>query len=246
MYFVLSKVLVGFAMPLFWVVAVLIYAAFIGNNRRRKQAVIVGLIVLYFFSVKITADMFARLWDTPPYIPHNQTYSAVVILGGMVSEDRQGNSYFNNAADRYYKGLMLYRAGVAKKIVFTGGNASLNPGKFTEAAFVHSELLKAGVADSSIILESKARNTMENAAFTKPLLQKNHLKPPYLLVTSASHMPRAKLLFKKAGIDIVAYPCQYQESAELSFFDFLPDTESMEQWNTYVKEVIGYVIALCR
>lgn len=189
--------------------------------------------------------MFGRLWDAPPYAPH-QTFSTVIILGGMVSEDAQGNSYFNNTVDRYYKGLMLYRAGVAKKIVFTGGNASLNPGKFTEAAFVHSELLKAGVADSAIILESKARNTMENAAFTKPLLQQNHLKPPYLLVTSASHMPRAKLLFKKAGIDIVAYPCQYQESVELSFFDFLPDTESMEQWNTYVKEVIGYVVALCR
>jgi uncharacterized SAM-binding protein YcdF (DUF218 family) len=59
-----------------------------------------------------------------------------------------------------------------------------------------------------LILEDRSRNTRENAAFLKPLLQQ---KPGerWLLVTSAWHMPRSVGVFRKAGIDIIPHPVDF-------------------------------------
>jgi uncharacterized SAM-binding protein YcdF (DUF218 family) len=53
--------------------------------------------------------------------------------------------------------------------------------------------------DSGLIVESKSKNTYENAVFTKKILDSLNMDGEFLLVTSAYHMPRAVAIFKKAG-----------------------------------------------
>lgn len=246
MYFILSKVLLVFATPLFWAFALFVYAAITRLAKRRQRFLIAGLLVLYFFSVKVTADIFARIWDKPPQQQSAKKYSAVILLGGFVSKDSEGNGYFNEACARYFTAVKLLKDGTAAHILVTGGSSSLHPDNFSEAGFVKNALRRSGVADSLVLLESNARNTEENAKFSKPLLQKSGLKAPYLLVTSAFHMRRAALLFKKQGLDIEPYPCHYLAGGYFSMGDIIPNTEAMAQWNLYIKEVIGYVVALVR
>jgi len=58
------------------------------------------------------------------------------------------------------------------------------------------------------VLEDKSRNTAENAAFTRAMLDP---KPGerWLLVTSALHMPRSVGAFRKAGFPVEPFPVDW-------------------------------------
>ena len=80
---------------------------------------------------------------------------------------------------------------------------------------------------------------MENAAYTSQSLGQSHLAPPYILVTSAFHMRRAMYIFKKAGVNVIPYPCNYLSgnTRSLDFIDSItPDAYSLWTWNFYIKE----------
>jgi len=167
-----------------------------------------------------------------------------VLLGGFVTEDESGQGYFNWAANRYTQATKLLANHTASHLLFSGGNSDINPDGFIEANFVKAELKKQGFADSLILLDGKARNTAENAIFAGQLLKQVDLKPPYLMVTSAFHMRRAMLIFKKAGINVVPYTSNNRVPiGNIYLKDFLPDVDAATRWNLYIKEMVGYVVA---
>jgi len=152
-------------------------------------------------------------------------YSAAILLSGMGGYDEYGNFYVTASGDRFIQSVELYHQGIVKKILITGGSGLLF-NKKDEAWGIKNELLKAGVPDSAILMERKSRNTYENAVFSKQLLDTAHLQPPYVLVTSATHMPRAKKCFDKAQVPVVIYPCDYMVHSEhTSLMGFVPDVK---------------------
>jgi uncharacterized SAM-binding protein YcdF (DUF218 family) len=68
-----------------------------------------------------------------------------------------------------------------------------------------------GVATERILLEDRSRNTAENAAFTRELLQPK-AGERWLLITSAQHMPRAVGCFRNVGFRIEPYPLDWQSA----------------------------------
>ena len=244
MYFILSKVLLIIIQPFTWMVVLLVWAAITKNSRKKQRLIITTCIVLYLFSNSALINLYAKMWDYPPNTSPKNDYSTVILLGGFVSEDEEGTGHFNMAADRYIQATKLLASHTASHLLFTGGNGSLNPTKFREGVFVEAELKKMGFADSNLLIDSQARNTFENAANSKTLLQKAGLKPPYLLVTSAFHMRRAMLIYKKAGMDVIPYPSHYIVGKHIYFSDLMPNIEAFGTWNTYLKELVGYIVTL--
>jgi uncharacterized SAM-binding protein YcdF (DUF218 family) len=242
MFFILSKILHVIILPLTWVFALLAYDIFTKNYKIKQRVLIGAFIIFCFFGCQFTANAITNMWDVGPYQPSAKKYSTVIVLGGFVSEDKNGKGYFNGAVGRFKTATMLIANGTAKHILFSGGNADLNPDGFSEATFVDEELRKLNIADSLIHLDGKARNTLENTANAKILLQKANLKPPYLLVTSAFHMRRARLIFKKAGLDVIAYPCDYATNDVIMPTSFVPGEDAFGKWNAYIKEMIGYIV----
>jgi uncharacterized SAM-binding protein YcdF (DUF218 family) len=242
MFFILSKLLYVLILPLTWVFALLAYAIFTKNYKIKQRVLIGAFVIFWFFGNQFTANAIAHMWDVGPDKPSAKKYSTVIVLGGFVSEGKDGKGYFNGAADRWKTATMLIANGTAKHILFSGGNADLNPDGFSEATFVGEELRKLNIADSLIHLDGKARNTLENTANAKILLQKANLKPPYLLVTSAYHMRRARHIFEKAGLDVVAYPCDYVTNGVIMPTSFVPGEEAFGKCNLYIKEMIGYIV----
>ena len=126
---------------------------------------------------------------------------AIVLLGGGMGSDTNISSYAEmwTSADRVWQAARLYKAGKATKIIATGDYA-----KDTTLP-----LLKAfGVPeDTASFLD--ARTTEEEAKGLEKLGYKK-----ILLVTSAWHMKRARLMFKKYApeVEVVCAPADFENS----------------------------------
>ena len=127
----------------------------------------------------------------------------------------------------------------------TGGTGSLLQNEPTEVVFAEKELIRNGVKKEDIIFEDKSRNTIENAIFSKSILDSLKEKQPYVLITSALHMPRSLKVFEKAGYqNIVIYPCDYKVvDTKFSFEDTItPDIKLLKDWQYFLHEIVGTIV----
>ncbi len=242
MFFILSKLLVYFIFPLTWILILLIGCLLSKSAKRKKGFLVSAILVFLLFSNAWLLNQFARVWEPEPKsIPAGTKYSCVIILGGFVAADRNDSGYFTLAADRFIQGVKLYEMGIVNHILVTGGNGSLLKHAFRESKWVKTQLLAFGIPDSAILIENDSRNTLENAAFSKRVLDSAGLKAPYVLVTSAFHMPRSEWIFNKEGLNVVPYPCNYFAGrGKFNPADLLPQAHVLDLWFLYIKEAVGY------
>ena len=171
---------------------------------------------------------------------------AIVDLGGGCGA--RTNIYdgvlLNAAADRAYFSALLWKAGKAPIIIASGSGLELADKVF---------MLDLGVPEEAIVVENEAQNTEGNAKFVEKLIKSRvehgdekdaeAYKPKVLLVTSAWHMKRSLLMFKKyaKAIEVVPAPCDFETIKEDGFamFDFLPDTGAFECNCRYFHEWLG-------
>lgn len=178
-------------------------------------------------------------WQPKPVRLPDTSYNAGILLGGMASFDRNGNGSLNNVADRFIEACELYHTKRIKRLVIAAG--SIDPDKPKEADFLYKKALQQGLPAQDVIIENRSRTTYENGLYTKRIVDSLQLKPPFLLITSAMHIPRAIDVFKKAGIDVIAYPTNYTViDRKFSFTDyFIPKIYVIESWKPFLKEVVG-------
>lgn len=127
---------------------------------------------------------------------------AIVVLGGggdYTWLDREDVQADDLGSSRLAAGARAWFAGRAPIIVLSGGRGRPGHG---EARYMAAAIVRLGVPDSALVLEERSRTTRDNAVLTAGLLRQRGLHR-ILLVTSALHMPRAKLLFCAAGLNVV-------------------------------------------
>lgn len=222
--FGLSKVLGFFALPSNLLIALALAGILLMRTRLRRfgLGLLIGAVLLLAAigvapvgnALMLPLEERFPKWDASRGSPNG-----IVVLGGAVSPDvsaARKDIALNEAAERMTAVAKLAREHPQAKIVFTGGSGRLFGGA-TEADFVTSLFESFGIARERIVLENRARNTVENAILTKALVQP---KPSerWLLVTSAHHMPRSIGIFRKAGFPVEAHPVDYRTrgSADLA------------------------------
>ena len=239
---VFEGLFIAFPLPLafFFIIAAIVSK----KQTLKRRYLLLSLITLLIFSNPFLLSRFARAWDIKPVpLKSSGPYSCAIVLGGFSGEDSHGKGYFNTSADRFIQGLKLITTGKVSHLIISGGNSAATPNTFTESGWARTQLRELNVPDTCILIETHSRNTIENAEFSKLIFKNRNLQPPYLLVTSAFHMRRSLLIFKKAGIQVISYPCNYLvSSGGFSFNDFIPQAETLFKWNFYIKEVIGTVV----
>ncbi len=246
MYFIFSKVLLFLLFPLNWIFVFLLIALFSKRPKLKRRSFVTGIVLLIIFSNPYLLHLFARGWDVGPGpLNKGKTYSAAIVLGGFSGEDKNGKGIFNEESDRFIEGVRLKETGRVSHILVSSGNGNLQQSNFKEAAWAKVVLQEFKLPDTAILIEQNSRNTFENADFSKQVLEKAHLPPPYLLVTSAWHMRRALYVFKKAGLDVIAYPSGHVTGdSKFSFIDYImPDAGVLIGWNFYLKEMVGLIVA---
>ena len=179
---------------------------------------------------------------------------AIVLLGGGMSCNPKELIYpeMFQAADRVWHAARLWKAGKAPVLITSGD---------MEAVSTVPLLHDMGMPDSAIIVEPQARNTEENARFVAAILKKlnvdtaaaNVRKKKILLVTSAWHMRRSILMFKRAfaavaqdggpQIEIIPAAADYDGlccKRPFRYVDLFPNTENMAKKAYAFKEILGY------
>jgi uncharacterized SAM-binding protein YcdF (DUF218 family) len=245
MFFILSKVLIFLLSPGFWIVTVLLWSFYTKKERRKKILRIISLCLFIIFTNPFLFNVLVRNWQVDRVsLPNNKTYSAAILLGGITSLDRYNNTYFGPDADRFIQTTKLYRSGIVSHIAVTGGSPAIFKKRKPEAEQIREGLLEQGIPDSVIIVENLSVNTFENATFIKRKLDSLKLDPPYILVTSAIHVPRATAVFKKAGLEVIGYPSAFKQlNYKWSLFDyFIPNIGLLSDWTPFLKEVLGFTV----
>ena len=112
-----------------------------------------------------------------------------------------------------------------------------------ESEWSEEILLNMGVKKEDIILERNSRNTMENAQQTAIIIGADTINKS-LLITSGSHMRRAKLCFLKNNLNIETYSTDcISTDIPLTFnYLFIPNVQALEKWESLIHEWIGYII----
>jgi uncharacterized SAM-binding protein YcdF (DUF218 family) len=89
-------------------------------------------------------------------------------------------------------------------------------------------------------IEPASRDTFENARFSAALLRADGVKR-ILLVTDAMHMPRSRLVFEQAGLEVVEAPTLFFSAQPLAWNAWIPTAEGMRRSWYAVYELLGLV-----
>jgi uncharacterized SAM-binding protein YcdF (DUF218 family) len=170
-----------------------------------------------------------------PPVENFPAAEAVVLLGGSMGIDTNLSAYpeMCSSADRVWQAARLWKAGKAPKIIATGD----------EARESTLGLLKDFGVDEKCVEFLDARNTEEEAKVvsSQGLCVENK---KILLVTSAWHMKRARMMFEKyaKGVEVVCAPADFEMSmAARKGWSVLPDAYSLHLNSVAVHEWVGIV-----
>jgi len=171
----------------------------------------------------------------PPWDAARGAPDGIIVLGGTIDAWGPRN-------ERLVVVPELLRRYPTARILFSGGSGALKDDGDPEAKFAARWLESLGIARSRITLEDRSRNTVENAVFSKAIVQP---KPGerWLLVTSAYHMPRAIGVFRKAGFPVEPYPVDWRtRGAEGAMRPFATIGDGLRRTDTAVHEWVGLAV----
>jgi uncharacterized SAM-binding protein YcdF (DUF218 family) len=250
MFFVAAKILGFFALPSNILISlgllgiVLMATRYVRAGRRLA---VTALILLAIAGLSPLGNAIILLLEErfPPWDASRGAPTGIISLGGAIDtvvSPARGEVALNEAAERLTVMAELVRRYPEAHIVFSGGSGRLIYDGATEAELAVRLFESFGIARQRIILESKSRDTDENARFTKELL----LPKPgerWLIVTSAHHMPRAIGVFRAAGFPVEAYPVDYRTRGAIDLLrPFSNVGDGLRRTDTAAREWVGLVV----
>ncbi len=245
--FITSKLLAFLTQPLAWV-ALLITAAVCCVRTRPVWGSRFGwtaLVLLLALGWEPLPDALLRQLEKqyPALNPDLAAppYAGLVVLGGALEPayvwTTPGQSALNDAAERMTEVLPLLRKQPSLLVLFTGGEGELFGGDLSEAEQAKRFFISQGVAPGQLLLESASRTTYENALLSKHVPGVD-VSRPWLVVTSAWHMPRAMASFRKVGWNVTAYPVDFRAGEHTPWSQYNMD-EGVRKWRIALHELFG-------
>jgi uncharacterized SAM-binding protein YcdF (DUF218 family) len=222
--FVLSKVLWFLLQPSSLILGAIIAGTILVFTawRRLARALLGGAIAaLVICGLSPLGDVLIRpleqRFPRPDLDRPGPAVAGIIVLGGAEDNramDTPQLAALNEAAERYTEAVALARRLPAARLVFSGGSGALLRREPPEAEAAARLFAALDIAKDRITLESKSRDTCENAAFTARLIAPQP-DERWLLVTSGWHMPRAVGCFRRAGFAVEPWPVDYRAPRQL-------------------------------
>jgi uncharacterized SAM-binding protein YcdF (DUF218 family) len=146
-------------------------------------ATLIGCVAIIYFSIP--------MGDT-----RQGQFDVILVLGNPAKED---GTIGPLAKSRVLEGIRQYRAGVAPRLLMTGGAVQ---NQFVEAQLMLQFARAQGVPASAVLADGQAQDTIQNAYYAYKIMQA-HDWTSALIVSSPTHLRRASLIFRY-------YPIQWR------------------------------------
>ncbi|MCG8709046.1 envelope biogenesis factor ElyC [Brenneria sp. 4F2] len=209
MLFIAKKVIGGLLQPLPMILLLmgigLLCAGFTRWQRGGKTLILISWLTLALISIQPVSDRLLSPLETryPTWQPGQPKVDYIVVLGGGYTYNPDwapSANLISNSLPRVTEGIRLYQANPGAKMIFTGAAAQGNPVSAAKTAALVAESL--GVPAQDILTLDTPRDTAEEAVSTAKVVGER----PFLLVTSASHLPRAIRFFQAQGLRPIPAP----------------------------------------
>lgn len=253
--FVFSKLMTAVTQPMFWLalwwgVALLMLTR--GRRMDRSGRLVRaalgmlwgGLLVQGLLGIRAIPDALLRALENRYPVPTAEVVNrqvGMIVLGGAIEHPEvylaHGQVPLGQAAERMAVPVGLMRQHPQLELVFSGGEGRLLVTGVTEAELAKVFYVQQDVDMSRVTLEVGSRTTRENAQQTARLLGER-CKQPWLLVTSAWHMPRAMAEFEAMGCAVTAYPVDFMTGDATPLSEYAL-AQSLLRWQTALHEWLG-------
>ncbi|RLM08529.1 hypothetical protein BIY27_17080 [Gibbsiella quercinecans] len=200
--------LMGLALLLIW---------FTRWQKSGKAILTLSWLFLLLFSLQPVADRLLRPIEAQ-YATYrgNDAAKYIVVLGGGYTYNPDwapSSNLIGNSLPRVTEGIRLYQARPGSKMVFTGASGANMLSNAETAARVAESL---GVPRSDIVVLDRPMDTEQEAEQVAELVGQQ----PFILVTSANHLPRAMRFFTAKGLHPIPAPAnQLAITSPLYFWD---------------------------
>jgi len=212
--FLFQKIVTPLFFPLTIVLLILLLGLSLLILSRRKKTgtlfILVGVLLLGMLSYESVSEKLLKPLEDryPPMIhPVNlEDVRWIVVLGGGHASDRRlsATSQISELSlFRLVEGIRLHHELPESKLILSGGRV-FDP--VSEAKGMAEVALALGMKKENLVLEEVSRDTSDQARLIHGLIGED----PFILVTSAAHMPRSMALFKKRGLHPIPAPTDYQ------------------------------------
>lgn len=243
----LKYALAAFAVPPGLFVLAAACAGFLLVRRRKGAggAILIALAAtLWLLSTSPVSDSLLREIEERYPLPADPRGDAIILLGGGVRDgapDPTGEGIpSGETLGRMVAALRLQkRLGVP--VIVSGG--AVFEGRKAEAPIIRRLLVDLGAPPRQVIVEDASRDTAGNAGASWAICRKMGLRRP-VLVTSAFHMPRAVLLFSRAGAAVVPFPAPFRTwpAKEYVWADWLPSAAALNDAATALREYLALIV----
>lgn len=202
MLFTLKKLAGGLLMPLPFLLLLMATGLFLlwfsHWKITGKLIISAAWLCLLLLSLQPVADrLLLPLENHYPVWNGDENVNFIVVLGGGYTWDPEwapSANLFGNSLPRVTEGIRQWRAHPNAKMIFTGGAAATNPKSSAAVAAAVAESL--GVPATAIIQLDQPHDTQQETIAVRDVVGSQ----PFLLVTSANHMPRALNFFHQQGL----------------------------------------------
>jgi uncharacterized SAM-binding protein YcdF (DUF218 family) len=255
MFLFLSKLLPLFFYPL-GLACLLMLVALVTLWKRPRWAagaIATSLVVILVASNAWVSSSLVRSleWQHLPPAELPQA-PAIVVLGGAIKPKIPPRPWVDVAdrGDRILHGAQLYRQAKAPILILSGGRIDWQGGGDPESSDMAQIATVMGVPSGAILQDPTSLNTYQNAVNVRKILDERKIERRVLLVTSALHMPRSLMIFKRLGINAIPAPTDFLVTAETEesqtwqsfLINLLPDPENLKSTTDALKEYIGIVV----
>jgi uncharacterized SAM-binding protein YcdF (DUF218 family) len=245
--FIAAKLLAFLTQPLAWVALLMLGAVLLVRHRPRasQRLGVAAIALLLGLGWEPLPDALIRHLEARyPALPAATDlthYAGVVVLGGALESayvwTQPGQSALNDAAERMTEVLPLLRRQPTLRVLFTGGEGELFGGTLSEARRAERFFGAQGIGQDQVLYESGSRTTYENALLSKALPGVDPSQP-WLLMTSAWHMPRAMASFQKEGWNVRAFPVDFRAGRVTPWTQYSMN-QGARKWKLVLHEGLG-------
>ncbi|PLY14228.1 MAG: hypothetical protein C0628_04560 [Sulfurimonas sp.] len=243
--FFLKKFVTFFVEPLGMVLSLFVIGIyFVFTNKINFAKLFLGLSfgLLLLFSYQPFSNFLVKNLENQ-YLKYDykQQVKYIHVLGSSHNTDNSqpiSSNIGDSGTKRILEGVIIHFRTPGSKLIFTGfeGETEISNAKMNAKLAI-----ALGVKEENIIINSKPKDTKEEAVFVKSIVGNE----AFVLVTSATHMPRSIKLFKTLGLNPVAAPTDFHKDESAKFFT-APRITALKNSKMATHEYIGIIWSMLK